>query len=69
MCFGGYSGDCYSGSSIVGRRCSERKMQSPDFIGLLGVLQAWGARRLGVLFCRFFRPSESSREDGFWVHN
>ena len=23
-------------------------MQSPDFTGLLGDMQAWGARRLGV---------------------
>lgn len=29
----------------MGRRCSEREMQSPDFIGLLGVMQAWGTRR------------------------
>lgn len=28
-------------------------MQSPDFIGLFGDIQAWGARRLGVLLCRY----------------
>ena len=30
----------------MGRRCSEREMQSPDFIGLLGDMQVWGARSL-----------------------
>ena len=29
-------------------------MPNPDFIGLFGDMQAWGARRLGVLLCRFF---------------
>ena len=28
----------------MGRRCSEREMQSPDLIGLLGDMQVWGAR-------------------------
>ena len=53
----------------MGRRCSEREMQSPDFTGLLGDMQAWGARRVGTLPRVLFNQQSAVKLVIFWVHN
>ena len=44
-------------------------MQSPDFIWLLGAMQAWGARRVGTLPWILFNQESAVNLMIFWVHN
>ncbi len=53
----------------MGRRCSEREMQSPDFIGLSGDVQVWGARRVGTLPWVLLNQQNAVKLVIFWVHN